>query len=270
MLRVLFASMAILLLGCASANVSGSGDANDIDGTSDPIDASIDAIDASTCARSPCDILSQCGCEGTPATPVCDLDFQMLTTGATKCRANNFSGTESTTCTMTATCGPLHVCVGGRCRKYCDDDNDCPGAGGLCLIELTQGNPAMPIPNAPETCSTDCNPTAASNAACPATWACHIYLEDPTPGTPGDEQYLTDCNAPPQTGGGVASVCTGNTSCNATLDCVNLNPGGPQCRPTCVCPGGNCAAGSCPGGTGSCRGYTTPVVLGTVTYGACF
>ncbi len=271
-LRALAALVTVVVLGCASANMAGSGDAGDGDGGGDPIDApaGIDAIDASVCARQPCDILSQCGCEGTPNQPVCDLDFTMLTLGTTKCRANNFSGTEVTTCTMTTTCGPAHVCVGGRCRKYCDDDDDCPGAGGLCNIDLTQGNPAMPIPNAPTTCSTDCVPTTATNATCPATWACHVYFDDPTPGTAGDERYLTDCNAPPASGGAAGAVCTSNTSCQAGLDCVSLMPGGLQCRPTCLCPSGNCATGTCPASTGTCRGYTTPVVIGTLTYGACF
>jgi hypothetical protein len=166
----------------------------------------------------------------------------------------------------------LHVCVGGRCRKYCDDEMDCAGPGGVCLIELTYGNPPMMIPMAPKTCTTDCNPTATTNATCPANWACHIYVQDPTPGgMTGDETFLTDCDAPG--GGAVGATCASNRDCGASRDCVTLNPGGPQCRPTCVCPNGNCAAGMCPGGTGSCRGYTTPVVIGGpggTTYGACF
>lgn len=268
---VLLVAVVAALGACASSTYQ-SPDAGDDDGDGgvDPIDAGVDATDASACVRQPCDILSQCGCEGTPSTPVCDLDFTMLATGATRCRANNFGGTEITTRTMAATCGPGHVCVGGRCRKYCGNDDDCAGPGGLCMIELTQGNPPMPIPDAPETCSTDCVPTQAANATCPAGWACHIFLDDPTPGTAGDERYLTDCSAPPASGGGVGATCSGNSSCQPGLDCVNLNPGGPQCRPTCLCPGGNCAAGTCPGGSGSCRGYTTPVVIGTTTYGACF
>lgn len=267
LLVVLALGLALGLAACASANVNGGADAAE-DAADDLTDAAVAEIDAPACVRTPCDILSQCGCESNPQTPVCDLDFNQLPVGATKCRANLLDGTETTTCSATNTCGPLHVCVGGRCRKYCDDNDDCAGPGGLCLIELTYGNPAMPIPMAPTTCTTDCNPTAATNATCPASWACHIYVEDPTPGTPGDETFLTDCDA--QGGGAVGATCTGNRSCNAGLDCVTLNPGGNQCRPTCVCPGGNCAAGTCPGGTGSCRGYTMPPVIGGVTYGVCF
>lgn len=264
-----------LVTACASSTYTdpdalgdGDGGGGDDGGAIDG--PSIDAIDAAACARSPCDILSQCGCEATPATPVCDLDFTMLATGATACRANNLDGNETTVCTMTATCGAGHVCVGGRCRRYCDDDLDCPGEGGLCTIELVQGNPAMPIPGAPATCSTDCVPTQATNPTCPATWACHVYLDDPTPGTAGDERYLTDCAAPPASGGGAGATCTTNSNCAAGLDCVTLNPGGTQCRPSCLCPGGNCAAGACPGGTGTCRGFNPAVVIGTVTYGTCF
>lgn len=277
---VVLALALVATVGCASSKyadpdaTTGDGDGGG-GGDDAATDApAIDAIDASTCARSPCDILSQCGCEATPATPVCDLDFQMLTSGATKCRARNttVAGDETTTCTMTTTCAGGHVCVGGRCRRYCADDDGCPGAGGLCIIDLTQGTPPMPIPGAPSTCSTDCVPTAATNVTCPATWACHVYLDDPTPATPasGDERYLSDCAAPPASGGTVGATCTGNQGCAAGLDCVTLNPGGTQCRPTCACPGGNCAAGTCPGGTGTCRGFNPPVVIGTATYGTCF
>lgn len=268
--RFLFALGLALVAACASARSGGS----DIDAADDDSgvvdDAGIDAIDAMACARTPCDILSQCGCTNAQA-PVCDLDFNQLPVGATTCRANLLNGTETTTCSATNTCGPLHVCVVGRCRKYCDDDNDCAGPGGICLIKLTYGNPPMDIPMAPLTCTTDCNPVTTTNATCPANWACHIYVDDPTPppgGQTGDERYLTDCDS--QGGVGVGGACTSNRSCNAGLDCINLNPGGLQCHPTCVCPGGNCAGGSCPGGTGSCRGYTTPVVINGVTYGACF
>jgi hypothetical protein len=264
-LRVLLA-LGLALAGCASANVNGGADADAGDG-GDLTDAAPD-IDAMSCARTPCDILSQCGCESASTTPVCDLDFNQLPVGATKCRASTLNGTETTTCMATNTCGPLHVCVGGRCRKYCDDETDCAGPGGLCLIDLTYGNPAMNIPNAPKTCTTDCNPVAATNATCPAGWACHIYVEDPTPGTNGDEVFLTDCNV----AGGVAigAACTSNASCNPGSDCVTLNPGGNQCRPSCLCPSGNCAAGTCPSGSGSCRAYTNPPIIGGVTYGVCF
>jgi hypothetical protein len=267
-LRFLLALVVATLAACASARTSGTDvDASTDDGSVDLTDAPPE-IDAMECARTPCDILTQCGCTNAQ-TPVCDLDFNQLPVGATKCRANLLDGTETTTCSATNTCAPLHVCVGGRCRKYCDDDDDCAGPGGICLIKLTYGNPPMDIPNAPATCTTDCNPVATTNPTCPTNWACHIYVNDPTPGTAGDESFLTDCAG--QGGIGVGGACpNGNSQCNAGLDCINLNPGGLQCHPTCICPGGNCATGTCPSGTGSCRGYTTPVVIAGTTYGACF
>lgn len=260
----LAALIALAVAACARATYEGpDADVTDVDAATDAagIDASIDAP-GSQCSRQPCSILPQCGCDD-PARPVCDLDRNNLPTGATACRADNFGGTESTVCTMATTCAAEHVCV-GRCRRFCEDDDDCPGAGGLCIIDLTYGNPPMNVPGA-TTCTTDCIPTQANNATCPSGWACHIYRE-----SDGAQRYLTDCDAPPASGGGTGAVCADNGDCRPGLDCVNLNPGGPQCRPTCICPGGNCAAGTCTGGSGSCRGYTTPVVIGPVTYGACF
>ena len=164
---------------------------------------------------------------------------------------------------MASTCAAEHVCV-GRCRRYCTTDDDCPGAGGLCIIHLTTGNPPTNIPGV-LTCTTDCVPTQTTSAACPASWGCHIYRE-----SGGALRYLTDCAPSPASGGTVGATCASNNDCRPGLDCVNLSQGGPQCRPSCICPGGNCAAGTCPGGSGSCRAYVEPVTIGPVSYGACF
>lgn len=257
-----FAVLALLfvgLAGCAQATVNG-GDASPVDGPL-PIDAyqtPIDgAVDAAACVRSPCDIYAQCGCEATPGK-VCDLDPAMLATGATACRDDLLHGDETLACTRNSSCAAGHSCIGGRCRRYCMTDDQCPGEGGLCVIKPTTGSQEIPGVTA---CSTDCTPTAATNASCPATWACHVYVD-------ATMRFLSDCAAAGS--GGVGAVCTNHNSCAAGLDCVTLNPGGNQCRPNCLCPGGNCAAGACPGGSGSCRGFTTPVVIGANTYGTCF
>jgi hypothetical protein len=251
-------SIAVALgAGCAQATLREGDGGVDGPGAIDAIDApAIDAIDASTCVRSPCDIYEQCGCEAMPGQ-VCDLDPAMFPTGGTKCRDDLLHGDETLACTRDTSCAGGHGCIGGRCRRYCRMDDDCPGAGGLCIIHPTAAG--QPIPGVTN-CTTDCMPTAATNPSCPATWACHVYFDDP--------RYLTDCT-PPGTGA-VGMGCTSHNACAAGLDCVTLNPGGQQCRPSCLCPGGNCAAGSCPAGAGSCRGFTTPVVIGANTYGTCF
>lgn len=250
--------LAVILAGCASSRVASVDGGDDDDGGLDAtaIDAGIDAV---PCANAPCDLYDQCGCSGTAS--VCDLDPAMIATGATACRSDESGGTEGTVCTRNTTCAAGHSCVGGRCRRYCEDDATCPGDGGLCILEVTVAG--APIPGV-TMCTTDCVPTQTTNAACPATWACHVYFDQP------GNRYLTDCAAPPTGAGGIAgATCTRNEDCRPGLDCINLTPGGMQCRPSCLCVGGNCAAGSCPSGTGSCRGFVTPVVIGTATYGTC-
>lgn len=258
----------VLIAGCASGTVAGADGAGGDDAPADPDAASaidapappIDAaIDATACANSPCDIYSQCGC--TAAMPVCDLDPNNLATGTTACRIDQFGGGEATLCTRSTTCAAGHSCVGGRCRTFCQDDATCPGEGGLCILTVSTGMTTIP---GVTMCTTDCTPTSTTNTTCPAGWACHVYFDQ------AGNRYLTDCNAPPASGGGVGAACTGNPSCAPGLDCVNLNPGGMQCRPTCMCLGTNCGAGMCAAGTGSCHAYTTPVTIGGVQYGACF
>lgn len=259
MRRVVLAVLSIALAACAQATLADHDAGGGGDGSgSQVIDAApaIDAVDASTCARSPCDIYAQCGC--TPPQ-VCDLDPTMFATGGTACRDDLLHGDETLACTRSSSCAAGHGCIGGRCRRYCMTDDDCPGAGGLCVIHPTANN--QPIPGVVN-CTTDCLPTMAANPSCPATWACHVYQDQPT------MRYLSDC-AP---GGTVAvgGVCSTHNDCRPGLDCVSLNPGGNQCRPNCLCPGGNCSAGTCPAGSGSCRGFTTPVVIGANTFGTCF
>lgn len=252
--------LALLLVGCASGRVASvDGGDDDPDSGTGPDATAIDAgIDAVPCANTPCDLYDQCGCSGTAS--VCDLDPAMIASGATACRIDDAGGTENTLCTRSTSCAAGHSCVGGRCRRYCRDDATCPGDGGLCILEVTvAGNP---IPDV-TMCTTDCVPTQTTNAACPATWACHAYFDQP------GNRYLTDCAAQPTTGGTAGATCTRSEDCRAGLDCITLSTGGMQCRPNCLCPTGQCAQGTCPAGTGSCRGFTTPVVIGGATYGTC-
>jgi hypothetical protein len=254
-------ALALALAACARSEYQ-SPDAADDD---DPIDARVDArIDApsSQCSRQPCSILPQCGCEATSATPVCDLDFDNLPVGATECRADNFHGTEATVCSRATTCAAEHVCL-GRCRRYCDDDDDCPGAGGLCIVRITTGNPPVYVPDV-TTCTTDCAPTQVPSAACPPSWGCHIAVE-----AGGAQRFFTDCEPAPPTGGNAGDVCVDNGDCRPGLDCITFNMTSKQCRPSCICPGGVCGNGTCPPGTGTCRALSPNAVIGPVTYGSC-
>lgn len=250
----------LLVAGCASGRVAGVDGGDNDGGGGGPDATAIDAgIDAVPCANSPCDLYDQCGCTGTAS--VCDLDPSMLATGATACRSDESGGTEGTVCTRSTICAAGHSCVGGRCRRYCQDDATCPGDGGLCILSVTTGSTTIP---GVTMCTTDCVPTSTTSPSCPANWACHVYFDQP------GNRYLTDCSAPPASGGTAGATCARNEDCRPGLDCINLTPGGMQCRPTCTCAGTNCGVGTCPSGTGSCRGFTTPVTIGAATYGACF
>lgn len=224
------------------------------------------SIDASNgCSKQPCSLSPQCGC---PTNQACDLKNSELSTGGTECRAVNTAGTDTSTCTAPETCASGYVCLGspGQCRRWCVGDNDCPGAGSLCLLEVTYtgGNT---VPGA-VTCSKNCDPAGNVNpTGCPTGWGCHVYADDPD-GTfgNGDERFLTDCTPTPATGGGDGATCTSNNSCAAGYDCISLTSGGTttmQCKQTCVYGGGVCA-------TGTCQRFAEPrPVIGGVEYGVC-
>ena len=253
-----------LLAGLALAALAACGDDGgagpDAGSDAGPDDAAIDAPE-SQCAREPCSILPQCGCDDTAATPVCDLDFGNPGSGTTECRAGGAGG-ESTTCSEVTQCAAEHLCI-GRCLRYCTDDDDCPGPGGLCILPVLFNG--APIPGV-MTCTTDCAPSDVASPSCPAGWGCHLYRE-----AGGNPRWLTSCERPPATGGALGDACETNAGCGPGLDCFNDGSGmGRRCTPSCLCPGGDCAAGVCPAGSGTCHGYTPAALVGTATYGRCF
>lgn len=225
--------------------------------------------DASTCPRSPCDILEQCGCT---AGRACDVNFSNPSSGTSACR-NAGLDDEADECSNATECAAGYVCSGGSCRRYCDHvnetDNECPGAGGACLKTLY--NLSQPVPNAPRICTIHCNPASQLNSnACPSGWACHAYVDEGGAGT-ADDRFVTDCDPSPGSGGGIGSPCTSNRDCGRGNDCVEFpSPIGKVCRPTCECDGTNCSAGACPSGGGTCHGYSSPLIIGNATYGVCY
>jgi hypothetical protein len=203
---------------------------------------------------------------------VCDLDPDNIATGGTACRAVGTPGQDTATCSSWIGCAGGYVCLGspGQCRRWCQDDDDCPGDGGMCILGVTSGG--EPVPNA-TTCTKHCSPTSEAPPECPTGFACHVYLYDPPPTGGDDEVSLTDCDPAPATGGGFGTDCTadGSSACAAGYDCVNYG-GDTQCMETCQCPSiGNCTGGVCSSGT--CYGYDPPAVVGPipggVEYGVC-
>jgi hypothetical protein len=279
--------LALSVAACASAKGGGDGGGIADDGggivltdaaatvDAPPTPLEVDAapsVDASTCPTQPCDMFEQCGCTG---GTVCDLDTSMLDTGGTECRSVITAGTETSTCGSATACAGGYACIGGRCRRWCDEEDDCPGEGGRCVIQIVHDSPPVDVPGA-VVCSASCNPVAAADNGCPATWGCHVYSYDPDdPANPdGDELYITDCDSAPASGGGTGTTCTGSDDCAAGLDCISYTPAGggspvTQCRPSCICPGGTCASGTCPGGAGSCLSFDPAITLDGVTYGTC-
>ncbi len=259
---LLVVCLAGALVSCASATSNpGGGDGGGADAHAGGPDSKLAAPDANTCSHQPCSLAPQCGCA---AGSACDLDPTMFAAGATTCRAAGPGG-ETTLCTADTDCAAGHSCIGGRCQTWCGSDGDCTtGAGAICVVQVTFGTPAMNIPGA-IACSTDCDATSAAPAGCPATWGCHIYQEQG-----GAMRFLTDCD--PGGAGGPGATCASSADCKPGSDCINVTRGTTttsECHPSCICTGGNCATGTCPGGAGSCGAFAPKVMVGTREYGAC-
>jgi hypothetical protein len=245
------------LVGCANAGPP----AQEVDAPQIQIDApDIDSpmIDAEVCATSPCDIQTQCGCDMTMA---CDLDFTDLM--GTACRPKVDTGVEGTSCGGTFgspnKCASKYVCIGSgssrSCERYCATNADCISPRGQCVIQITANG--MPIPDA-TTCSSNCDPGAASNPLCPSGWSCDLF----TATFNGTPFKISDCRVAGTAGQG--GTCSATVPCAAGLTCVSLSTGGNQCAKICKPPSNT----GCPGGT-TCGSFSTPFMIAGTEYGAC-
>ncbi|HTJ44824.1 MAG TPA: hypothetical protein VL463_22110 [Kofleriaceae bacterium] len=258
----------LCMVACATAKTGVGGDANGTGsgtdgGNGSGADAKPTAPDANNCAKQPCSLAPQCGCGSGSA---CQLDGSNLATGGTTCLAAG-SGGDDVTCSDDSKCKAGHGCVGGRCRAWCGGDGDCTsGPGALCIIQVVYGSPQMDVPGA-KVCTTDCDPSSKTPAGCPSTFGCHVYQE-----SGGAMRYVTDCDPAGTVGAGGSCATNGSRDCQAGMDCINVTRSGvttAECHPSCICPGNNCAAGSCPSGTGSCQAFNPIVTIGTREYGTC-
>jgi len=217
-------------------------------------DAAIDSksIDASNgCAVQPCSIEPQCGCTD-PGHPACDLGSG----SANECRYATTTGVEGHTCVAPTECAAQYTCVGGggnySCEKYCTSNTDCIGPRGQCVIQLTDGT--NPIPGA-VVCSSNCDPSTATNSLCPTNWTCDLF----TATYMNVDHAIADCRLAGSASNNVA--CSSTVACAAGYSCVNT--GSNVCKKLC----NKTANTGC--STGACTSFTTPVTIGGTEYGVC-
>jgi hypothetical protein len=272
--------LSVLLAACATARTGGDGGGdgdgdgdggNRVDADPNAPDADPNAADANGCDQQPCSLIPQCGCSG---GMVCDLDSANLDTGATDCRAVNSPGTDTSSCVIAEQCAAGYTCLGpsggAQCRRYCDGDPDCAGAGSLCALNVVFGSPAANVcwgPNPEDcakVCTKSCDPTATAPPTCPSGFGCYIYGD----GAGGD---LTDCTKAPTSGGGVGATCQYSEDCAAGNIC--LITAGDDCTTTDGDPGACSCFQTCKygqaGQCGTCSNLNPAIVIGGVTYGYC-
>ena len=119
-----------------------------------------------------CDPIAQCGCSAPNA-----CYHSNYTTGETKC-ASSGSMPVSSACYYLNDCAAGSVCFDGGCKRYCSNDNDCPGLGAVCF---QVANGSTPIPGF-KLCTDHCVPWA--DTTCKGGLGCIPFSEDgKKPGT---------------------------------------------------------------------------------------
>ncbi len=228
-----------------SANTSGTTNS----GTGGMTSATSTAASGSggNCSESPCKVTSpQCGCANGQK---CSLDGQ----GLRVCIADgNVAVGQSC---IGPICMAGSMCLGNQtfanCKKFCNTDSECSAPGGLCIIQVDDGNGG----SYKETwCSENCDPV--SGTGCPlATGKCEIGQESTPP-----NRFFTTCL---QAGSGVqGQTCNLITDCASGYGCINYN-NQDVCAKWC-----KTSSPSCPGAT-NCATFTTPMLIGSLEYGAC-
>jgi hypothetical protein len=258
--------LALALLAACARGSSTPTDGAVADTSVQPRDAT---VDSNGCAVQPCSILPQCGCNGATA---CDYDDSDDT--GTACRAILMTGTETSDCNEQTDCDRGFVCVGGAafasCKKYCSADADCGAPRGQCVYTLTANS--APIPDVPQICSSNCDPTDINAAECPSAFKCTLYTINDS----GTTKKIADCS--PAGTGMQGTDCSNATNtgpfesrCAPGFQCVKLTTDtNYKCRRICTPP---TAVGvnspSCGGGTQRCLTYSPPHVIGGTDYGIC-
>jgi len=200
------------------------------------------------CDEDPCKlVLPQCGCSP-----------------GEKCHLNGGDGTRS--CVPDGTIDPNEACSGSNCKagglclslgslstcySHCAVDEDCGGAGAVCIIKLNDGQGGT----YPERfCSVNCDPPSGVGCSVPGSKCEAAYSQDELKSfsicvTAGTGTQGADCTA-----NGMED-CASGFGCfvaGTVTQCLQYcNMGAPQCQ------------------AGTCQNLATPIVIGSVTYGVC-
>lgn len=146
----------------------------------------------------------------------------------------------------------------GFCHQLCQLDSDCntptSGPGGICVLSLTNGGGTV--------CSQNCD--VVSNTGCKEAnpnLKCDIGREPI-----GQQRWFTRC-----VGSGDKiqdEVCTGISQCAPGSSCIPVqDEPDNHCLTWCTNPS---SGGVCPqGASHACSGFVTPLVIGSIEYGAC-
>jgi hypothetical protein len=241
--------------GPGGDDAPGDDDGSTTTGTPDAGETDGGPPDAATC--SPCELVSQCGCD--PQTEACDLGGANPAQGTTVCRPVLIEGGETDTCNDSTSCAAGFVCLGSAgaasCKRYCHDDAPCDGGGGICVIEVTVGG--TPIPGV-KVCSPRCDPFTSQG--CPSGWGCAPFSD------PQELRNFTWCELAGT--GGQNALCSDDGQCQEGFTCVQV---GSSARCKRYCDRGDGVPG-CSGGL-SCVALVDsvgqPLTVAGVTYGVC-
>ncbi len=240
--------------GPATSSQSGSGGAASGGAGSTSSSSGTDTSSSSTgspCAEMPCKLVApQCGC---PAGEKCTVNG-----GGDRICAPEGAAVTGDNCGVGNDCVAGSLCLTtstmAMCRAFCDADDQCAAPGGLCVLQVADGNGGVwPA----KYCSENCDPVSGAGCA-PANAKCEVARE----ASPGDRLFTLCVGVGASVQG---ASCMATADCAAGFGCFTLSDNSTKCLQWCK-PNNNPSCGA----NTTCSPFPAPgIVIGAVEYGVC-
>lgn len=238
--------------GSTSTSTSDGGGTTTSGTTTTTTDSGSSSSTGSPCDEDPCKLVSpQCGCGVDEKCSLNSSGDRLCVDDGTRTQGQE-CGDVSGDCEAGALC----VYVFGTdneissCGRFCTDDGECEGQGGLCVLGLSGVEDV-------QLCSDNCDLVSGSGCAIDQTTCDFGFDAD-------DERYFTICT-------GDIGVGTQYDACDPVIGCAPGNScfetqteGEFVCFQWC-----STAAPNCPGDLECFTDFDPPLAIGNIHYGVC-
>lgn len=214
-------------------------------------DAGADTAPPDTCKRTApsnaCGLVDQCGCT---LAQTCDIADGA---GAVACVTAGLAAMGAA-CVNTSGCARGLTCVFGTCHAFCGNAGSACTLAGTGGCEQVKDSTGASLPNF-QVCRVSCdlrNVSGCGTSGAAGTGVCMV-----------DDLGNTDCIGVDGTVRTAGQTCSDTQECGPGTVCASTGSSGNTCHKWCKVGSTDC------GGSVQCLSFSTPVKVGTDTFGVC-